>query len=190
MKLSILICTIPERRAMFEALLSNLKEQIDTSRDIEIVFDATEKITVGEKRNKLLREANGEYVTFIDDDDRISHDYVKTIYKAIDEFNVDCFCFNAYYSHNGGQFKVVDYSKFHKQDKNTEKAFLRIPNHLMCVKRHIALKVGFKNKSYGEDSDYAKRLLPYLKLEYKLNKVLYYYDYNDKTTKTRPRTSR
>jgi hypothetical protein len=37
---------------------------------------------------------------------------------------------------------------------------------------------------YGEDAGFGKVLLPHLKTEHKINKVLYYYDYNSQTTET------
>ena len=45
----------------------------------------------------------------------------------------------------------------------------------MCVKRHLALKAKFPDKTFGEDAEYAKRLLPFLRVEYNINQNLYEY---------------
>jgi hypothetical protein len=74
MKLSILICTLPKRIEMYNELIACLTKQIDLLpadliNPIEIVSCSNEFISIGEKRNLLLNEANGDYICFIDDDD-------------------------------------------------------------------------------------------------------------------------
>jgi hypothetical protein len=63
-------------------------------------------------------------------------------------------------------------------------AYHRLPNHIMAVKRELALQVKFKDILKGEDADYSKRLLPILQTNYEIGKVLYHYDYSDTTTET------
>jgi len=50
----------------------------------------------------------------------------------------------------------------------------------MCVKTELAKQIPFKAVNFGEDSDYAKRLLPLLKTQERINETLYNYLYNDK----------
>ena len=42
-------------------------------------FFDNKKRTIGKKRDEMLKLAQGKYVTFVDDDDRISDDYVDEI---------------------------------------------------------------------------------------------------------------
>jgi hypothetical protein len=60
----------------------------------------------------------------------------------------------------------------------------------MCVKRELALKVKYKDILKGEDSDYSKRLQPFLKTQTNIDSILYFYDYNSNTTETQQKIKR
>lgn len=187
--LSILILTVPSRADKFlPAILAQLAPQIEALTIVELLYLGDNKLmSVGEKRNTLVNIARGEYVVFIDDDDRVASNYVQRLidgitYRDADNVAPDCVCFDASITINGGPPAPVYYSKNNRQDSNHTTAYLRIPNHLMCVKRSIALNTPYLEINRGEDSEYAKRLLPKLKVEHKLNEVLYYYDFNSQTT--------
>lgn len=156
-------------------------------KPIEICVRKDDKqITVGEKRNKLLEMSNGLYVAYADDDDRVSDDYIEQLLEGI-KSGADIITFDVSVSIDGATPKPCYYSMYFDGDKNEPDAYYRLPNHLMCVKREIALQVPFKEINFGEDADYAKRLKPLLKSEHSIHKVLYHYDYNSKTTATQRR---
>lgn len=182
--LSILVCTIPSRTRFLVRLLYNLEKQ-SKNKSVEILYLGDNKeMTVGEKRNKLLGMASGKYVVFIDDDDRISDDYVDSILNKINE-NSDVITFNVEISENGSEYKKVLYDINFNCDRNLQNSYERLPNHLMVVKKDLAIKAKFPEKSFGEDGEYAKRLKPLLKSQSKINKTLYYYDFDENTTETR-----
>ena len=52
------------------------------SVEIRILRDNKE-MSVGEKRNKLIHMAKGEYFSFIDDDDLVSEEYVDQVLRKI-----------------------------------------------------------------------------------------------------------
>jgi hypothetical protein len=54
----------------------------------------------------------------------------------------------------------------------------------MCVKRELAMAVKFKQVNFGEDADYARRLLPLIKTEHQIDKVLYSYLFDTHKTET------
>jgi hypothetical protein len=142
-------------------------------------------MTLGDKRNRMVNMARGTFITFADDDDLLSEDYVDTLVDAIDYIdNPDVINFMVNISINGGEYKPVHYSIKYKQDYNDEVAYYRIPNHLMCVRTELAKATPYKPIIRGEDSAYAKDLFPKLRREHNLNKVLYYYNFNQKTTVT------
>lgn len=152
-------------------------------KEVEIVYIIDNKtLMLGDKRNKMLELAQGKYAVFVDDDDRISDDYIKTLLDATNS-DADVITFNAEVRINGGIPMICDYSKEHKEDYNADK-YYRIPNHICCVKREVGLLSEFPSVIYGEDSGYSKNLLKYLKTEHKIDKVLYYYDYNSSTSVT------
>ena len=75
MKLSILICTLPQREVMFGELRSKLMGQlfelVDFKDQVEIRSASSIKMTTGALRNDLLKMAKGDFVVFIDDDDDV-----------------------------------------------------------------------------------------------------------------------
>jgi glycosyltransferase involved in cell wall biosynthesis len=144
----------------------------------------TKSMTVGEKRNHLVDTASGKYVAFVDDDDRLEPDYLKSLVIA-SYVDLDVITFKVSVSINSGPAKMCVYSKSFRKDYNTTDEYRRLPNHLMATKKELVRQVRFKETNFGEDSDYATRLKPLLKTEFAIPKVLYHYEYNDETSETR-----
>lgn len=183
MKLSILICTVPSRMSTFlPALLDKLLPQC--TGDVEVLWlGDNKKRTVGEKRNNLLDLAKGDYVVFVDDDDGITADYVAELLHHI-KGGADVINFNVMCSVNGGEYKRVDYDARFKRDSNHKDHYKRIPNHIMCVKRELALKARFPEINMSEDSAYAKKLKLLIKTQTFITKPLYYYTFSHQTSET------
>lgn len=188
--LSILVCSVHTRYNTFlpkiqEQLYSQYNALSDADQDrVEIiVLTDNKKMMLGHKRNTMIDIAQGEYIVFVDDDDRIADDYIVSLLEGVAS-GADCIVFQAEVSLNGEKPKICYYSKDHKADYNKGNSYYRIPNHICCVKRSVSLKSSFPNVLYGEDSGYGKVLLPFLKTEHKIDRVLYYYDYNAQTTET------
>lgn len=141
---------------------------------------------LGRKRNVLVDMAQGKYVQFVDDDDRIEPDMFVSVLDATAHRDPepDVITFLASVSINGAPPKVCYYSKDFAEDCNRENRYERIPNHICAVKRELAQQVSFPHAVYGEDSAYAKLLHPLLKTEYHIPKILYRYDYNQSTSET------
>lgn len=188
--LSILVCSVHTR---YKTFLPKIQDQLydqynrlePTDQDkVEImVLTDNKKMMLGYKRNTMVDIAQGRYIVFVDDDDRIAPDYIAELLKGI-KSDADCIVFQAEVSLNGEPSKICYYSKDVKRDYNHKDGYYRIPNHICCVKRKVSLKSTFPNVLYGEDAGYGKVLLPFIKTEHKINKVLYYYDYNSDTTET------
>lgn len=178
MILSILIPSIPEHSTKLKALLKCLKKQ--KTEDVEILTYETSHhkdggLTIGSKRNDLIDEARGKYSLFVDADDVVTDDFVESILDGI-KSNSDVICYQVEYNKvKTGFKKLVRYSKDYKRDSEIKELYLRLPNHLMCVKTNLAKRTRWKNMSYGEDAEYSKRLKPLLKTEFQIDRVLYYY---------------
>ena len=188
--LSILVCSVHTRYKTFLPLIQDqLYDQLaalseaDQDRVEIIILTDNKKMMLGHKRNTMVDIAQGKYIAFVDDDDRIADDYIAQLLKATAS-NADSIVFKAEVSLNGEPAKICDYSKDHRRDYNHKDGYYRIPNHICCIKRSVSLKSSFPNVLYGEDAGYGKVLLPFLKTEHKINKILYYYDYNSETTET------
>lgn len=149
-----------------------------------LVLTDTKRRSIGKKRNEMLWLAQGEYVVFVDDDDRIEPDYILTLLNAALGSGADALCFDVSVSINGAAPKPCYYSRQYEKDFNNAHGYYRLPNHIMCVKRSLAKAAGFPETQRGEDSAYARRLAPYLRSEYRIGRVLYHYDFNSETTET------
>ena len=197
MKLSILICHLTKRTPKLRRLRAVLDPQIEGREGkVEILVredDGDE--TVGCKRNKLLYQAVGRYVVFIDDDDMVPEDYVDTILAAIGggqnqrlvwdpetdkiaESDVDAPDVVGFFGHmitNGGEPEVFDHSIKFREWSTKGKKFLRCPNHTNPVRRELALETRFPEIDIGEDRDYSLRLMPLLRTEVYVDKCMYIY---------------
>lgn len=158
------------------------------NEDVEVIICTDNKIlTVGAKRNLLVSIAKGEYSVQLDDDDRIESIYKRELLEAINISGADVITFVVSVSLDGKPPKLCFYSKDYKGDYNDSNSYYRLPNHLCCVKRKLAIQVPFAEINFGEDADYSKRLRPLLQTEYNIVKVLYHYDFNSSTTETQNR---
>jgi len=174
MKLSVLICSLPSRVNEFN-ILHELNSQIkEFKNDVEIIYlGDCWNWSIGEKRNKLISLACGDYICFVDDDDMISDNYINLILKAINK-KTDVITFEVKIRHLN-EWKKVFYNKDFLRDKNFPKYFERLPNHLMVFKKEIYEKVKFRNLNMGEDSIFAREVKPLLKTQTKIKDTLYYY---------------
>jgi len=194
--LSVLICSTHTRHDNFgraiqqqvwdqyNALPSQYRDRIEI-----IMLTDNKKMMLGHKRNVMVDMAQGRYVQFVDDDDRIETNMFRTILDAIALNPVDVITFGVTVRINGDDPKLCRYSIEYTEDHNTDEGYERLPNHICVVRRVLARKASFPNLVYGEDSAYAKLLLPHLKTEYKIPEVLYYYDYDSGTTETQQHLS-
>lgn len=188
--LSILVCSVHSR---YNTFLPKIQEQLygqlealspeDQERVEIMVLVDNKQMMLGAKRNHMVELAQGKYIQFVDDDDRLAPTFLSDLLSATSS-DTDCIVFTAMVSLNGEEPKPCYYSKDNGADFNKTDAYYRIPNHICCIKKNISIKSSFPNIKYGEDSGYSSVLLPHLKTEHKIDKVLYYYDYNSTTTET------
>lgn len=185
-KLSILVPTVPNRLEFFypRIMTELLRQNEKWNKQVEILALFDNKIrTIGEKRQQMIDIAKGEYMVFVDDDDRVTKDYIDQIMNAlINNPDCDLVVFD--------QMCVVDKAAcyFVKLDKEYEENFdkdgilYRVPNHIMVYKSDIIRKHKFNNLNIGEDIDWAKRAVKDVKKQVRIPKPLYFYEANYNTT--------
>lgn len=180
--LSVLIPSLLERKDNFlKNLLNTLEPQIkDYPVEVLISIDNSKR-PIGTKRNDLISQSKGKYVCFIDDDDRISDDYISSILTEIERWEPDVVVFDVEISFNGSNKKLVKYGREYDYSETNE-FYFRHPNHLMVHKKDNILEK-FKDIRTGEDDEWAVRMLPRIVTQSRIHKVLYYYDYNTNTKK-------
>lgn len=186
--LSVLVCGVHTRYATFlpriqKQLFDQYAELTEEDRErVEIiVLTDNKQQTLGGKRNQMVGLAQGKYVVFVDDDDRVADDYVVSLLRATDS-DADCIVFRAEVTLDGGPPQVCYFSKDFGADYDTIGGYHRIPNHIACIRRSIAGAVAYPTAPYSEDRGYSRALLPYLRTQHVLDRVLYFYDYNQATT--------
>jgi glycosyltransferase involved in cell wall biosynthesis len=163
MILSILIPTLDERQTPFEHIFNKLSHQIDDltlGRQIEILaLRDNREHSLGNKRNRLIEQAQGEFVVFVDDDDDVSTNYVRLITEAIQAHPaIDCIGIQGTILFNGEHPRRFIHSLQYKEYFCQRGVYYRPPNHLNPIRRAIALRYHFADISYSEDMDWALRL--------------------------------
>ena len=180
--LSILICSLTERRNIFlDRLLDKLEPQVKDKNVELLVFSDNAKRSIGQKRNDAIKMANGKYSCFIDDDDLVSDDYVDLILKEIRDWSPDVIVFDALITFDEQRPKLVKYGReFDYCEK--EEAYYRHPNHLMVHKKSNITE-WFQDIKTGEDDEWASRMLDRIVTQSRIEKILYYYEYRTTTKK-------
>jgi glycosyltransferase involved in cell wall biosynthesis len=188
MLLSVLIPTIPDRTVTFwSPLVLKLCEAAKAHPDVEVLslFD-NRKRSVGAKRNDLLNLARGKFLTFIDDDDWVTADYLDVICPILREKDPDVLCFTQLVSINGGETKPCHYG-IDLPYYETDDLWQGKPAHTMVWRSAIAKPIMFPDASFGEDFNWVARACVGVSLEnqVRIENTLYHYKFNDETSRTR-----
>lgn len=190
MRLSILICALERRQEIRQALIASLTRQ---SRELPVEILLKEdngQMTIGQKRQWLLEQAKGDYISFVDDDDCVSHIYVSLILGALAQHPEATHCsLNGILVQVGKPERRFEHSTKYKEWATVNGIYVRPPNHLNTVRRALALQAGFSNKNWGEDKEYSERLvqLGTLTREAVIEPVLYVYQYVPHLPHTQPK---
>lgn len=158
MKLSILTPTLPSRKHLLKQLKDKLEPQLGKYAEHIALEDDGQKPT-GAKRNELLQLATGEYISFVDDDDLVSSDYVSLIMQAA-ESGPDVVGIRglSMVDNEPTTAKPFEHSIKHNLWYTHNGVAYRFPNHLNPVKRLIALENPFPRVTLDEDFAYSMRL--------------------------------
>lgn len=195
--LSLLIPTTPDRAELFNRLKESLIRQAALAGAIDLVrIDTFEtpkwekanpvrEHSIGYKRNRLLKEATGLYVAFIDSDDRVANDYIELLLEGIDK-GPDCCSLNGIITEDGKNPLRFQHSLRHNAYETRPEGepirYLRYNNHLNCIRADIAKQFQFPETMHGEDTDWATQVhnSRLLKTEYDIPEIIYFYDWRTK----------
>lgn len=186
--LSILICTIPERRKKFKKLYSNLCVQVQYCRQthqtlgaVELIWQNSKKFThgglsIGEKRQGGLDLAVSKYVCYLDDDEDISPDYIETLLRLCNEGKDVC-TFRSL-SKLANNWALVDMRLGNPTEQiNPNTITLRPPWHVCPVKREYAQLYKFTDSNYGEDWQWFERVLTHCQTDAHTDKIIHSYQH-------------
>jgi len=189
MKLSILICTLPETYSinMLQRLRNVLDPQIARHPEVEIrIHDAGRAMSTGAKRNELIRNSDSDYFAFIDCDDLVPVYYVEEMIKAIDQ-NPDVVTFIGYMTtneKNRANFTIKLGSDYAERGGH----YYRWPNHLCAFKREVVKNIHFQDIWVQEDFFWSKAIRDrgVLKSEVHIQKDMYHYDFRSNKARNGP----
>lgn len=187
-QLSILMPSIPQRKEMFDRLFTEVANQSmicyknhPTLGRIEILSDNTKSfrdggMSIGEKRDSLIKKATGNYLCFLDDDESISPDYVETLMRLCYE-NEDVCTFRSI-AKLTNNWALIDMSLFNSnQQINPEGITNREPWHICPVRSEYAKLYSFDNINYGEDWNWFNQVLKHCHTEAKTSKIIHQYNH-------------
>lgn len=178
---------------------SQIKDWLSKHADLQVQYFQTDKGGVSNARNIALDNVNGEYVTFIDDDDLISPMYLEELYEKVNPNTVSV-CYP--YAFNDGKIEkqlpygitdaynyCIEY-KYNKLSSRVRKYFSGpcmklIPMSFIHDRRY---DVRFKN---GEDSLFMFLISDKIKkVAFTSKDAIYYRRYRDNSAYTRGKTKR
>jgi glycosyltransferase involved in cell wall biosynthesis len=178
MILSILVPTLNRRAAFYNRLIKCLEPQL--TKEVEVVVDNNETLSTGAKRNRLVESAKGKYLVHIDDDDLVASDYIPTVLNAL-TLQPDAVGYwlqrytngvkerRAIHSHRMGVYSET------KIDWTGELIYRRTINHICPIRTDLARQVRYIDETFGEDSDYARRLYSRIRSEVFIDRTMYHY---------------
>ncbi len=185
---AILVPTIPQRQALLLRLLDALLPQLDEPAGAVrvIAWRNSGRPRLAEVRDALVATAGSDYVSFVDDDDLVSDDYVSRIVTAMhDSPAVHHVGFRVDYCVSGESREVVDHSlRWRRWHRTADGRLVRDFTHLDPVRRDIARRGRFAAAKPGraEDRVWCRQIRPLLRTEAYVDRVLYRYLYSDEVT--------
>lgn len=185
MDISILIPTMKPREKLFRQVLAEIQRQAAECPQIrtEILWESDNgELTLGQKRNVLMDRCSGKYHCFIDDDDVLARDYLKTFVPMIASgVDYDCASFVGAHYQRGVFNKLFHHSLAYSSWDETADRFIRTVSPMNLIKTDIVRQVRYKDIRNTEDHEFSKRLMAsgLLKTEYEINPNHPIYHYVD-----------
>lgn len=193
-KLSICIPSLHSRSETLLDLLEQLRVQ-DRYDEVEVLVLADSGTgMVGDKRNRILAAAAGEYICWIDDDDEVAEDYIPKLLAAIDANpGVDAVALRGECTTGPDKVPVLfDYRLGGREGARIGGVLWRSPGHLCPIRAPLAKSVKFPLLRIGEDLPWSAELAPLLTTCARAgdaDEVLYRYRLDGKKTAPRVRAA-
>lgn len=183
--LSILIPSIPSR---FESHLLPLWKQLQQHIENYTLGDTIEILTltdnkqrsIGAKRQALLNLAQGNYIAFLDDDDKIESDYLFQMLRLLYWNNHDVITFKQHVYVNGEYYPLTFKFGHEVNEEPNKEGFTRPPWHVCFWRKDIVKHCTFPDTNYGEDWAWAEQANKRAKSSYHIDKFLMSYVYDEK----------
>jgi glycosyltransferase involved in cell wall biosynthesis len=155
-----------------------------------LTFCDNKKRSIGAKRQALLNLAQGEYICFLDDDDKHSNEFIMkffTMYVALQDNLPDVFTFNQKVILNGEEY-VLQFQHGHPTNDELVKDGIatRPPWHVCFWRREVVQHCTFPDSNYGEDWAWAEQANKKAKYAHHINHEMMTYIYDSKVSEANP----
>jgi glycosyltransferase involved in cell wall biosynthesis len=140
-------------------------------------------MSIGEKRQRLVDVASGEYIAFVDDDDSVSPDYVEQILKAIRAHGADVITFRQEAWYCGKKAEVHFHSQHvHDEPFRPGAVIRRGPWHVCAWRKAAISECQFLHCNYGEDAAWVQQARQHIRRASHIDRVLHTYRHDPETT--------
>lgn len=181
--LSVLIPTVLERAPQFHKLKQHIFHQLidyELTDIVEIIhLQDNKELTIGEKRNRLYRMANGLYSVQIDDDDWLHPQAIPYIVDELKD-NPDCVGYKELCIFDGKRVESSNFSIRYPGWMDNHDGFnhVRTPFFKTPIKTRLCLQCPIPPIRFGEDHEFAKAIQPLLSTENYIDEFIYIYQHN------------
>jgi glycosyltransferase involved in cell wall biosynthesis len=184
---TILVPTLGERRALFERLMTGLLPQLDpyTGRVRVVSWFNNGNPSLPKIRQTMVLGTDTDYLSFVDDDDLVSPDYVAEIMSALAGrpdyigFQVQCYS-------DGHPTAVAYHSLEFTRWRNFHGRYERDISHINPIRTVLAKRADFTRTRAGraEDREWAGQLrrARLLRSEVVIDRILYHYLFSTSRT--------
>jgi glycosyltransferase involved in cell wall biosynthesis len=190
--ISILCPTTLDRSEMFDKLYDKLLDQVTdvvTTHprlgSIQVLVDDSKRfldggLSIGKKRESLLKRSNGKYVCYLDSDEDIAPNYVENLMRLA-QSNADVLTFRNLTT-TDFYWTIVDMSLNYQVNDQASPNFItrRRPWHVCPVKKEFAQLYPFEDINYGEDFDWMSKVLNHCTTEAHTDAVIHMYRHSKK----------
>ena len=155
-------------------------------KQVEILFDPQVDVSVGTKRNRLMLRATGEYLCFVDDDDRMYSDYVAKIINAL-KTKPDAVGITVLLTTEGLRPEVHSHFALSSTSYHVDRDAGQVTRgvcHLNPIRATIAKSIQFKDISNAEDMQWSSVINPKVRNSVNIKEPIYYYDFLPSKTLT------
>lgn len=184
---TILVATLGQRQERFKRLLNHLLPQVEEcpGQVNVLAYWNNGEQPLAEVRQALVDEADGTFVSFVDDDDLVAATYVRRILPLLNK-GIDYVGFRLQCYIDGAPLKPTYHSLRYPQWYDDAKGYYRDVSHLNPVRRELALLADFRRTEPPEDVAWADQLRGHLKSELYVDDVMYQYYSSSTDTTWRP----
>lgn len=185
-KWNILIATLGQRGDRFKRLIDILMPQVDKCNGDVIVTALWNngEHSLSHIRQSLIEHADGEYVSFVDDDDVLPHYFVDEIVKRLDGVDYVGWQMQTYI--DGNPLKPTFHSLRYDHWWDDANGYYRDVSHLNPVRLQLARQADFRRTTPPEDVAWCDQMRGLVVTEHYIDRVMYEYYSSSVDTTWRP----